>query len=164
MHGTTIQLIALLCSASVCFALHSTAPHSTVTALHCTALHCTVHILAGHSIPSLSHCFMQLDQRRNEAMKTLHPAWPVLLDHVAVTSMYSTLDQQLLCTLSCVSQGMRSTVLAQEAGHLSVDLTYMQLEPQKTVNSFARWGLQRHCTEALIITGHVQFAWKNSLL
>jgi hypothetical protein len=52
-------------------------------------------------------------------------------------------QQQLVCTLSCVCRGMRSTVLTQAAGHLSVHLANMlQQKPQQTLNSFARYDFQ----------------------
>jgi hypothetical protein len=85
---------------------------------------------------------LQLDQCSDGAMQALHPAWHVLLEHMIVTDPSPwgwTERQQLVCRLSCVSRGMRSTVLDQAAGHVSVTLFNRLQQPrQQTLNSFAR--------------------------
>lgn len=109
----------------------------------CTALHCTAQVGLQHRTATLkSLCIallslLQLDRCNDEAMEALHTAWPVLLGQMAGTKPHSNLTQRLVCTLSQVSQGMRSTVLAQAASHLSVDLMSWR-EPRKMRNSFAR--------------------------
>lgn len=99
------------------------------------------------TLPSL----LQLDQGSDEAIEVLHRGWLVLLDHMAVAGPYSTLNQQLVCILSLVSRGMRSTVMAQAAGHVSVEVNNRRIGAQKTLNSFARYAVQRRCRAMIFI-------------
>ena len=102
---------------------------------------------------------LQLDTCSVAAMEALHLAWPVLLDHIIVTdprpcsSLY-----RLVCSLLCVSRGMRSTVLAQAAGHLSLYLAnWLAKEPQQKLSAFARsesLRVFRVCCAALILRWH----------
>jgi len=91
---------------------------------------------AENSSPCWLLCLLQLDQGKNEAMQTVHPAWSVVLEHIP-------LEPELACTLLSVSCGMRHTVHLLCACKLSVELGDSGADSKRKLGSFARW-LPRH--------------------